>query len=344
MKFLFLIITFSSLISNSFSHPDHGELLCFEATNFDIGESYINDKNRADFVFVNCSHDTVVIDHIISTNNDRPYSWDGKLSQKIILPGQRDTLRFYRSPYFREAGLYDQSFTVSYQNSEVRQYLNIFCELNHNRGHIEATSLVLDTVDRGDQINFQLLLKNTGLDPILISPRYYNQKNPLIYLDSFPIIINPRDCTNLHFLLNTDNLCRDYKKYISFYSNEDTDNYRNTFNISYTGFLNTVGEAGIKFDSLVRTKYINKGDACIFTFPFTNTGDVPLLITYAKTSCGCLVASWPKQPIPPGESEEIIVKYDSKRIGPINKSITVLTNACEEKKVLRVKGYVRPID
>lgn len=76
------------------------------------------------------------------------------------------------------------------------------------------------------------------------------------------------------------------------------------------------------------------------TFKFTNTGTAPLIITNAKGSCGCTVPTWPKKPINPGESGEIKVKYATNRLGPINKSVTVNTNANPGSKTLRIKGEV----
>ena len=82
------------------------------------------------------------------------------------------------------------------------------------------------------------------------------------------------------------------------------------------------------------------GDAST-EFKFTNTGTEPLIISNAKGSCGCTVPSWPKTPIKPGESAAIKVKYDSKRIGPINKSVTISSNASNEPtKVIRIKGMI----
>lgn len=77
------------------------------------------------------------------------------------------------------------------------------------------------------------------------------------------------------------------------------------------------------------------------TFVFKNTGNAPLIIADAKKSCGCTVPSWPKEPIAPGASAEIVVKYDSKRPGAINKSVTIVSNAVNEPtKVIRIKGNI----
>lgn len=85
---------------------------------------------------------------------------------------------------------------------------------------------------------------------------------------------------------------------------------------------------------------VEKGANGVREFVFTNTGKEPLIITNARGSCGCTVPSWPKEPIAPGESGSIKVKYDTQRVGPINKSVTVSTNASVPTKVLRIKGQV----
>ena len=80
-----------------------------------------------------------------------------------------------------------------------------------------------------------------------------------------------------------------------------------------------------------------------YSFVFTNTGSEPLMISNAKGSCGCTVPSWPKEPIAPGASAKIDVTYDTKRVGPISKSVTLTSNAVNTPvKVLRIKGTVLP--
>ena len=76
-------------------------------------------------------------------------------------------------------------------------------------------------------------------------------------------------------------------------------------------------------------------------FKFTNTGNEPLIIQKPKSSCGCTVPSWPKEPILPGESDVIKVTYRTSRAGAINKSVTVTSNAkVNSTVVLRIKGRV----
>ncbi|MFK8045183.1 MAG: DUF1573 domain-containing protein [Crocinitomicaceae bacterium] len=325
-----------------YSHPNNGELLCFEKSNFDVGEVYLNDRPMAFFVFENCSHDTVLIERIQSNSMvNRPFGWHAKYDKKPILPRQKDTIRFYRNFSFQTAGLYDQGFTVSYKNSEVKQQLNIFVELKHNAGKLITNPIRFDTLNKGTSVLFSIPIFNEGTDPIEISPRDGWNRSHIVLYDSFPKIILPNQQTNLTAKLLTSDLCQTYRHSLSFYSNEETNAYQNMLNIGYSGVLNTVNEAVISFDSLVLSNYINKGEVCVFDFNFTNTGDIPLIIAYAKTSCGCLVATYPKEPILPGQKGIISVRYDSKRVGPINKSITLQTNACKETTVLRVKGFVK---
>jgi hypothetical protein len=76
-------------------------------------------------------------------------------------------------------------------------------------------------------------------------------------------------------------------------------------------------------------------------FKFTNTGNEALVITNAKGSCGCTVPQYSKDPIGPGETGEIKVRYDTKRLGKFIKTVTLTTNTGAEKVVLTIKGEVK---
>lgn len=75
-------------------------------------------------------------------------------------------------------------------------------------------------------------------------------------------------------------------------------------------------------------------------FVFTNTGKEPLIISNCKGSCGCTVPKCPTTPIAPGATGKIQVRYDTNRIGPFSKSVTVVSNAKSSPKVVRIKGVV----
>jgi len=75
-------------------------------------------------------------------------------------------------------------------------------------------------------------------------------------------------------------------------------------------------------------------------FKFTNTGKEPLILSNVRSSCGCTVPTWPRQPVLPGQSEVIKVKYDTKRVGTINKSVHVYSNGKTSPLTLKIKGKV----
>jgi hypothetical protein len=77
-------------------------------------------------------------------------------------------------------------------------------------------------------------------------------------------------------------------------------------------------------------------------FEFKNIGKEPLVLSNVHASCGCTVPTWPKEPIMPGKTAVIKVKYATSRIGGINKTITVNSNAEENPKIeLRIQGTVK---
>jgi hypothetical protein len=85
---------------------------------------------------------------------------------------------------------------------------------------------------------------------------------------------------------------------------------------------------------------VNANGNCEFVFK--NTGSEPLIIESAKGSCGCTVPEWPKTPIAPGASASIKVTYDTKRVGLINKTVTITSNATNApNSVVRIKGEVK---
>jgi len=82
------------------------------------------------------------------------------------------------------------------------------------------------------------------------------------------------------------------------------------------------------------------GSDGICEFKFTNTGKEPLVLTNVKSSCGCTIPEWPKEPVGSGESASIKVRYDTHRVGTFTKSITVYSNADNSPKRIFIKGRV----
>jgi hypothetical protein len=77
-------------------------------------------------------------------------------------------------------------------------------------------------------------------------------------------------------------------------------------------------------------------------FKFKNTGKEPLIITNCQGSCGCTVPTWPHEPIKPGATASIKVKYATDRVGAFEKTVTVSSNGKTSSKILKIKGVVKP--
>ncbi len=75
-------------------------------------------------------------------------------------------------------------------------------------------------------------------------------------------------------------------------------------------------------------------------FEFKNVGKSPLIISRVQSSCGCTVPKKPTEPIMPGETGKIEVKYATTRAGGFSKTITIYSNASEPTKRIRIKGIV----
>jgi len=85
---------------------------------------------------------------------------------------------------------------------------------------------------------------------------------------------------------------------------------------------------------------IEKGSEPVRKFKFKNTGISPLIIQSAKGSCGCTVPTYSKEPIMPGESSTIDVRYDTQRVGAFTKNVTITTND-NETILLTITGEVK---
>jgi len=98
-------------------------------------------------------------------------------------------------------------------------------------------------------------------------------------------------------------------------------------------------------DTVVDYGTIEQNSEPFRVFKFSNTGNEPLVIKHAKGSCGCTVPTYPKEPILPGESNEVKVRYDTKRIGKFTKTVTLTTNEEVGKRVITIKGEVlKPVE
>lgn len=88
---------------------------------------------------------------------------------------------------------------------------------------------------------------------------------------------------------------------------------------------------------------IFQDDQVEHVFAFENTGNAPLIITNVQTTCGCTAPEWPKEPVMPGQSAEIKVRFDSKgKFGRQNKVISVISNSVAPVNQVKITTNVLP--
>ena len=104
--------------------------------------------------------------------------------------------------------------------------------------------------------------------------------------------------------------------------------------------------AAIKFDKEEHDfGTLLQGEVVTYAFHFTNTGNMPLIISEVGSSCGCTVGDYPREPIAPGKTGDIKVTYNSSgHHGFQSRFLTVMSNTNPAKTTLRIKGTVQTPD
>lgn len=122
------------------------------------------------------------------------------------------------------------------------------------------------------------------------------------------------------------------------------DDYQDKLSIPITesGEVDTANMAQIQFEQQIqRFDTIYAGDKITREFVFTNTGVKNLYITDSSTSCGCTVASYTKDGVPPGKQGKVVVNYDSKdRKGDEFKKVKIYSNTYPNETTIELKGFV----
>ncbi|MEN0048535.1 MAG: DUF1573 domain-containing protein [Bacteroidota bacterium] len=110
-------------------------------------------------------------------------------------------------------------------------------------------------------------------------------------------------------------------------ANEVTD----TVNVAKMTFEETIYEFG----------EVDAGAIVTHTFNFTNTGKVPLIISDARSTCGCTVPDWPEELIYPGEKGAIKVKFNTKNmLRSQKKPVTIIANTYPSETKVYLSGFV----
>jgi len=113
--------------------------------------------------------------------------------------------------------------------------------------------------------------------------------------------------------------------------------------VTFCGIVNTTAQTSPKFkfeNTTIDYGTVKQGSDGYRTFVFTNIGDAPIIISQVRSSCGCTIPEKPLEPILPGEKGYIKVHYDTNRLGPFQKNISITSNAKPELVVVHIKGLV----
>jgi hypothetical protein len=88
---------------------------------------------------------------------------------------------------------------------------------------------------------------------------------------------------------------------------------------------------------------VNENEVITHIFKFTNTGNVPLVIQKARSSCGCTIPEWPEGAIAPGGTGEILAKFNTTgKSGKQHKVVYVTANTYPNETKVSLVGEVTP--
>jgi hypothetical protein len=215
------------------------------------------------------------------------------------------------------------------------------------RIQFEFYELNADTVVSGPPVYFIFPFLNTGNDTLIISTQkmssgnFIPQKRSSDYL---PIPPGGRDTIvgvyKTSYGGSDKGLVGPIRKTITVCTNDTTQPHPVLLVRGYV--VSKSNGAELTFEYKEQKIERMQGESCIYSFPFCNTGNEPLIISNYTSSCGCLVPyGAPKEPVFPGQCDTLYAQYDSSRLGPVNKTLTVTSNAINEpSSVLSVKGTI----
>lgn len=81
-----------------------------------------------------------------------------------------------------------------------------------------------------------------------------------------------------------------------------------------------------------------------WSFTFKNVGKEAIVINRVRSTCGCTIPEWPREPIEPGASGKIKVVYNTATSGTFLKSVYVYSTAANSPVKLQIKGKVSAME
>lgn len=312
----------------------------FDKTTHDFGEVEHAAPTQTAFTFTNTSEAPVKLKNVRASCGCTTPNWP----REVINPGETGEIKVkYNST---RVGRFTKSVTVTYDSVERPIVLYIKGNVNPAKPKDvdiykeKAGNLSFDRIDvnlgafNSDQEQaVEFLVKNTGAKPITFSGKFEGQdmiKNvkPSIYkLDpgakgTVKVMIKENyfdktETFTTEVLVDTDDEAEPKKKLrISARVNRvySADELAEMPNVEFKNTVYTGGE-------------VIEGEKLNATFLFTNTGGSDLVIESVKASCGCTATEPKDKVVKPGQTSEILAKFDSRgRPGKQVKSVTVRTN------------------
>lgn len=114
-----------------------------------------------------------------------------------------------------------------------------------------------------------------------------------------------------------------------------------------TGVLMAQKSPNAKFEKKVHDFGTIKEEIGAITtiFEFVNSGEAPLIIQRVTATCGCTTPQYTREPILPGDTGRIDVRYSTvRRPGNFRKNVRVYTNVPDSVFTLTIRGRVTPRD
>lgn len=97
----------------------------------------------------------------------------------------------------------------------------------------------------------------------------------------------------------------------------------------------------IKFDTTSHDfGTVKLGESKTFEFTFKNTGEGNLVILDSNVFCNCMKLTLPKEPIAPGQTGKIIMKFTGEAVGDFMKNAQIYTNSPKPMIRLNIEGKV----
>ena len=149
----------------------------------------------------------------------------------------------------------------------------------------------------------------------------------------------------LFFVFSCTETLEDNGKRVEGVATEDVNNNAAIIRNPITAETEEIDTTTLAKFSFVEERYhfgkLDQGGKVKHTYAFSNTGYVPLIISDVRSTCGCTVAEWPREAIPPGAKGEITVNFDSKnKTGKQSKPITITANTIPAKTTIYLDGFV----